>query len=30
MQTLAIITLVAAGITCFWVFFKSIDFFEDI
>lgn len=30
MQTLSTITLIAAGITCFWLFFKSIDFFEDI
>ena len=25
-----ILILLAAGLVCFWIFFKSIDFFEKI
>ena len=30
MEIVFTITLIAAGLFCFWLFFKSIDFFEEI
>ncbi len=30
METVITIALLGAGFFCFWLFFKSIDFFENI
>ena len=30
METVLTIVLLAAGLGCFWLFYKSIDFFENI
>jgi hypothetical protein len=30
METVTTIALLAAGLVCFWLFYKSIDFFEKI
>lgn len=30
MQTLIVLFLLATGLLCFWIFIKSIDWFEKI
>ena len=30
METVMTIVLLAAGLVCFWLFYKSIDFFDKI
>jgi hypothetical protein len=30
MQTLIVLFFLATGLLCFWIFFKSIDWFEKI
>ncbi len=30
METLITIGLIAAGLVCFWLFYRSIDWFEKI
>jgi len=30
METVLTLVLLAAGLGCFWLFYKSIDYFENI